>query len=417
MKSDCVVVGGGAAGLWAAGTLAERGLKALVLEKSNKAGVKILMSGGTRCNITHDCSARAIAEAFGPNGRFLLSPLSRLPPEEVRKRFAELGVESKVEETGKVFPLSDRALDVRDALVERLRRAGADLRTGVGVQAIERLADGNGFRVIAPGLDIQTAKLLITTGGKSYPGCGTTGDGYTWLRKLGHSITDLRPALAPILSPASWVHELSGITLDDIVATAAPEGRSSAGKQAVLFRSRTGFLWTHFGFSGPAAMNVSKHFENNNHSGPASLLLDLLPDQTVAECQAWLDQRSKGSAGHQSITTLLADRLPKRLVATLLNQASVVAETPMAELSKKHRLAIVDRLKAWRLPVSGTRGYPKAEVTAGGVELKEINSQTMQSRLVPGLYLAGEILDLDGPIGGFNFQSAWSTGHTAGLSI
>jgi predicted Rossmann fold flavoprotein len=417
MKWDCVVVGGGAAGLWAGGTAAERGRKTLILEKNNKAGVKILMSGGTRCNITHHCSAREIAEAFGPNGRFLLSPLSRLPPDEVRKRFASLGVESKVEETGKVFPVSDKALDVRDALVNRLRSAGAELRTGIGVQNIERLADNTGFRVVAPELEIETKALLITTGGLSYSGCGTTGDGYAWLRSFGHTIGGLRPALTPILSPCDWVHQLSGITLDDVIATAAPDGRLPSGKNAKLLRSRTGFLWTHFGFSGPAAMNVSKHFENLPNKEQSALYLDLVPNESLTQCQAWLDGLSQGSHVQRQIGTLLADKVPKRLVATLLQQSGVVAETRLAELSKKHRAAIIERLKGWRLQVSGTRGYPKAEVTAGGVDLKEIDAQTMQSRLVPGLFLAGEILDLDGPIGGFNFQSAWSTGHTAGLSL
>jgi predicted Rossmann fold flavoprotein len=414
---DCIIVGGGAAGLWAGGTVAARGRKTLILEKNNKAGVKILMSGGTRCNITHHCSSREIAEAFGANGRFLLSPLSRLAPDEVRRQFAALGVESKVEETGKVFPVSDRALDVRDALVKRLLDAGAEIRTGVGVQSIERLEGNAGFRVLALGLDVQSKTILITTGGLSYSGCGTTGDGYRWLKAFGHTVTRLRPGLAPILSSASWVHELSGITLDDVTVTALPTGAMPGKKDVASFRSRTGFLWTHFGFSGPAAMNVSKHFEELASYQQASLLLDLLPDVLLADCQNWLDQASQGAQAQRQIGTILYERIPKRLVASLLQNAGVTGETRMAELSKKHRASIVDRLKGWKLPVSGTRGYPKAEVTSGGVDLREIDAQTMQSRIVPGLFLAGEILDLDGPIGGYNFQSAWSTGHTAGLSM
>jgi predicted Rossmann fold flavoprotein len=409
---DCIVIGAGAAGLWAGGTAALRGRKVLVLEKNNKAGVKILMSGGTRCNITHACSTREIAEAFGPNGRFLLSPLSRLSPDEVRQQFESLGVPSKVEETGKVFPTSDRALDVRDALVRRLTHAGGELRTGVAVEHLERLNDPDGFRVSASNFMGQSKTLIVTTGGLSYPGCGTTGDGYAWLEQWGHTITSLRPALAPILSSASWVHELSGITLDDVLVSAGPNGTLPQGKQTHLLRSRTGFLWTHFGFSGPAAMNLSKHFEDLKTVASAALFLDLLPDLATNDCQAWLDN---SNARQKQIGTLLNDRLPKRIVSSLLHNAEVKSDTRMAELSKKHRAAIIERLKQWRLPVSGTRGYPKAEVTSGGVDLREVDSQTMQSRLVSGLYLAGEILDLDGPIGGFNFQSAWSTGHTAGM--
>ncbi len=164
-------------------------------------------------------------------------------------------------------------------------------------------------------------------------------------------------------------------------------------------------------------MNISKHFENLDGYQQASIHLDLLPDMPIAQCQAWLDLLTQGNQSQRQIGTVLCEKVPKRLVVSLLQNAGVTGETRMAELSKKHRAALVERLKGWRLPVSGTRGYPKAEVTSGGVDLKEIDSQTMESRLVPGLYLAGEILDLDGPIGGYNFQSAWSTGHTAGLSM
>lgn len=188
-------------------------------------------------------------------------------------------------------------------------------------------------------------------------------------------------------------------------------------RDAVAMTSRGGFLWTHFGCSGPTAMNVSKYLSDLANYSQASLLLDVLPDNADNQCHEWLDAATSSSQAQKQVANLLAERLPKRLVSRLLIAANVGAETRMAELSKRHRAAIVEQLKRWRIPVSGTRGYPKAEVTAGGVSLSEVDSKTMQSRLVPGLFLAGEILDLDGPIGGYNFQAAWSTGHTAGESM
>jgi predicted Rossmann fold flavoprotein len=414
---DSIVIGGGAAGLWATGTAALRGRRVLLLEKNNKAGVKILMSGGTRCNITHACSDRQIADAFGPQGRFLHSPLSRLPPDEVVQQFQRMGVASKVEETGKVFPVSDRAIDVRDALVKRLVDAGGAMRTGAPVTNVRRDPTGAGFLVSLVNEEIHANRVLITTGGLSYSGCGTTGDGYAWLREMGHSISELRPALTPILSPATWVHELSGITLDDAKVTALPEEQIPKRKVMQLMTSRGGFLWTHFGCSGPSAMNVSKYLSERTDYKHSRLALDIVPNLDEVQCSQWLDAATNGPHSQKQVTNFLAERLPKRLIVSMLSDAKVAGETRMAELSKRHRIAIIERLKHWQIPVCGTRGYPKAEVTAGGVALSEVDSKTMASRLVPGLFLAGEILDLDGPIGGYNFQAAWSTGHTAGESI
>jgi predicted Rossmann fold flavoprotein len=414
---DAIIIGGGAAGLWAAGTAAARGKRVLVLEKNNKPGVKILMSGGTRCNITHACSERQIAEAYGRQGRFLLSPLSRLTPEDVINQFTAMGVPSKVEETGKVFPVSDRAIDVRDALVKRLSNFGATLCSGVAVNSVEHDKAQGLFQIHIDGRVFNSSRVLITTGGLSYAGCGTTGDGYAWLRKMGHTITPLRPALTPIVSSANWVHELSGITIPDCEVTAMPDGKKPKGKEAHLAQSRGGFLWTHFGCSGPTAMNVSKQFSAQENFTNACLAIDLQPDAALPDLQAWLEKASHGTSAQRQISTVLSERLPKRLVGGLLDNAAVPNDTRMAELSNRHKLAILDRMKGWRIPVAGTRGYPKAEVTSGGVDLLEVDSQTMQSRLIPGLFLAGEILDLDGPIGGYNFQAAWSTGHTAGENI
>jgi predicted Rossmann fold flavoprotein len=418
---DAIIVGGGAAGLWAAGTAAQRSKKVLVLEKNNKAGVKILMSGGTRCNITHHADSRKIAEAFGKQGRVLLSVLKRLSPEDVVREFESEGVQTKVEETGKVFPVSDRAIDVRDAVVRRLARYGAELLCGCAVDSVDPDTTGDGFRILATvqgrQLQVHSKTVLITTGGLSYSGCGTTGDGYAWLKNMGHSITPLRPALTPLTSPESRVHELSGLTLEDVLVRAQIHAKSGDTKSLKLERreSRGGFLWTHKGCSGPTSMNVSRCFSDRGLEDRLELIVDLLPDSSVEQLEEWIAQETRQS--NRALSTVLSHRIPKRLATSILESIGADYDPHMAELPRAIRIKMIESLKQYRIEISGTLGYPKAEVTAGGVELGEVNFQDMQSRRQAGLYLAGEILDLDGPIGGYNFQAAWSTGHTAGLHL
>lgn len=418
---DAMIVGGGAAGLWAAGTAAQRGKKVLVLEKNNKAGVKILMSGGTRCNITHHADSRKIAEAFGKQGRVLLSVLKRLSPEDVVREFESEGVQTKVEETGKVFPVSDRAIDVRDAVVRRLARYGAELLCGCAVDSVNPDTTGDGFRILATvqgrQLQVHSKTVLITTGGLSYSGCGTTGDGYAWLKNMGHSITPLRPALTPLTSPETRVHELSGLTLEDVLVRAQIHANSGDTKPLKLERreSRGGFLWTHKGCSGPTSMNVSRCFSDRGIEDRLELIVDLLPDSSVEQLEEWIAQETRQS--NRALSTVLSHRIPKRLATSILESIGADYDPHMAELPRAIRIKMIESLKQYRIEISGTLGYPKAEVTAGGVELGEVNFQDMQSRRQAGLYLAGEILDLDGPIGGYNFQAAWSTGHTAGLHL
>lgn len=416
---DLIVIGGGAAGLWGAGTAAQKGLKVLVLEKNNKAGPKILMSGGTRCNITHDCDWRQIVEAFGREGRFLSSALNYLPPVEVIRTIEAEGVATKREVTGKIFPVSDRAMDVRDALVRRLTNAGAELRTGVAVKDIARDEASGEFQIKTDFESYTSHKLLVCTGGLSYPGCGTTGDGYSWLQKLGHTVTPLRPALTPLVSSIPWLTDLQGITIPDASVTVellngSTDGKDSKKKDPRL-SSRGGLLWTHFGLSGPAPMNVSRAVSDLPAGHHSSLHIDLLPDSKPDDLQQWFQKATQ--TGSRNISNVLSELVPKRIAQILLEISQVVPEKPLAEVSKKNRNDLVERIKNFVVPLHGTRGYMKAEVTAGGVVLSEVNPHTMESKLVPGLFLAGEILNLDGPIGGFNFQAAFSTGHLAGMSM
>ncbi|MBN9521072.1 NAD(P)/FAD-dependent oxidoreductase [bacterium] len=405
---DAVVIGAGAAGLMAAVHAAERGRRVLLLEKGRKPGVKILMSGGTRCNITHDCDARGIVEAFGPNGKFLHSALAALGPRTVVAFFEGEGVATKVEETGKIFPVSDRAVDVLEALLNRLRRSGATLATSEPVTAIDALPDG-GFRVTTAARAVTAEKVLITTGGKSYPGCGTTGDGYGFAVAFGHTVTATRPALVPLTVQTAWVAELRGITLPDVGLKVTENGKPLAARRGSM-------LFAHFGLTGPAPLDVSRAV--SGHAAPATLTLevDLLPAEPEPHFDEYLRTESLAS-GKKQLAVVLAEKLPRRVCDQLLAVCGMPPDRKAAALSKPDRQALVAAVKRLRLPLRGTLGFEKAEVTAGGVSLDEVDSRTMQSKRCPGLYLAGEVLDLDGWIGGYNFQSAWSTGWLAGRNL
>jgi predicted Rossmann fold flavoprotein len=405
---DAVILGAGAAGLMAAIHAAERGRRVLLLEKGRKPGVKILMSGGTRCNISHDCDARGIVAAFGPNGKFLHSALAALGPRETVAFFEAEGVPTKVEETGKVFPVSNRAVDVLDALLRRLHRSGATLATGEPATGITPLPDG-GFRVTTPARAVTTERVLVTTGGKSYPGCGTTGDGYAFAAAFGHTIVRPRPALVPLRVGAPWVADLKGITLPDVGLKVTENGHALSSRRGAM-------LFAHFGLTGPAPLDVSRAV--SGHPSPTTLALeaDLLPTEPEQQFDAFLQHESLAS-GKKQLAVVLADKLPRRVCDRLLTLHGHAPDRRAAGLSKPDRLKLVAGVKRLRLPLAGTLGFEKAEVTAGGVSLDEVDSRTMQSKRQPGLYFAGEVLDLDGWIGGYNFQSAWSTGWLAGRNL
>jgi predicted Rossmann fold flavoprotein len=406
---DAIIIGAGAAGLMAAIHAAERGRRVVLLEKGRKPGVKILMSGGTRCNLTHDCDARGIVAAFGPNGKFLHSALAALGPRETVAFFEAEGVPTKVEATGKVFPVSDRAVDVLDALLRRLHRSGALLCLNEPARDVLRHPEG-GFRVVTSARTRTAEKVLITTGGQSYPGCGTTGDGYRWAAAFGHTIVPLRPALVPLTVQAPWVADLRGITLPDVqLKVLPPAGQPLATRRGSL-------LFAHFGLTGPAPLDVSRAV--SGHPDPTALLLelDLLPDQPEAALDDFLRTESLAS-GKKQLAVVLADKLPRRLADQLLLLAGLSVDRKAAALPRTDRQKLVALVKRLRLPLRGTLGFEKAEVTAGGVSLAEVDSRTLQSHKQPGLYLAGEVLDLDGWIGGYNFQAAWSTGWLAGRNL
>jgi predicted Rossmann fold flavoprotein len=424
---DVVVLGAGAAGLLAAIRAAECGARVVVLEKNRRAGVKILMSGGTRCNLTnarglHRLEAvtgpvdpafdaagcrgnRAIQDAFGAAGSFLGPALRQLDVDQTVRLIESEGVATKIEANGKIFPVSDRAVEVLAALVRRLGRSGAAFRGNSPALAIERLEQG-GFIVKQPEGSIKAHRVILAVGGRSYPGCGTSGDGYAIARALGHSVTETRPALVPIQVGAEWVSTLRGLSLPDVLASV----RRASGQ--VLQQRREAILFAHFGLSGPAILDISRAVARHQGEEALELRLDFFP--SIA--REALDENLQAAcrSGRQSVAAFLSAPLPHRLAECLLQAAGIPTDRVGPDLSRGERNRLVSCLKSLALTIRGTLGFEKAEVTSGGIALDEVDPRTLASRIVPGLYLAGEILDLDGLIGGYNFQAAWSTGWLAG---
>jgi predicted Rossmann fold flavoprotein len=402
---DVVIIGSGPAGLMAGCRAALRGRRTLVLEKNRRAGVKILLSGGTRCNLTHATDCRGIVAAFGPSGRFLHSALAALGPQQLLDLFDAEGVPTKTEANGKVFPASDRAADVLDALLRRLDSSGCTLALEEPLHDIQPHEDG--FQLITAARTILAEKVILATGGQSYPQCGTTGDGYRWAAALGHTIVEPRTALVPITTHAGWVTALQGITIPD----AAVKVVESDG--TYLAEQRGAVLFAHFGLTGPAILDVSRAV--SRHSSPTTLLLqcDFLPEINQQELAQMLQQECQ-AAPRKQLSVILARWIPHRLAESLVEIAQLSPDLRAAELSKRQRQDLVTMVKRQPIPVAGTMGFRKAEVTSGGVSLDEVDSRTMESRLVKNLLFAGELLDLDGPIGGYNFHAAFSTGWLAG---
>jgi predicted flavoprotein YhiN len=423
-KIDIAVVGAGAAGLLAAARASQLGRRCVLLEKNRQAGVKILMSGGTRCNLTHATDHRGIIDAFGDQGPFLHSPLAALSPDDLVQLIEAEGVKTKVEPGGKVFPESDKAADVLAALLRRLARSRATLALDEPVLDVRRT--DTGFELTTARRIIRAGKLIVTTGGQSYPGCGTSGDGYGWLERLGHTIVPLRPALTPLKTRCDWAKSLRGVAVKDtivrVVQRDAGPGfpRADTGQRrrlpaGAIAERRGAMLFAHFGLSGPAVLDVSRIVAQHRRPRWLVLVCDFLPSENSESLAAhW--QQLAASDGKQHLATPLRTRLPRRLVDALLDQAGLPPDRRLAELTRPERTALIRALKETRIPVTGTLGFPKAEVTAGGVALGEVDSRSMQSKLVANLFVAGEILDLDGPIGGYNFQAAFSTGWLAGES-
>jgi predicted Rossmann fold flavoprotein len=404
--ADLVVVGAGAAGLmaalWAARSARDR--RVLVLDGARLLGAKILVSGGGRCNVTH----HAVDErAFnGSSPAAIRKVLRRFDVPRTIAFFRELGVTLKREETGKLFPVTDRARTVLDALLTATREAGVELRHPWRVVAVVR--DAGGFVLTsAPGEVLRSPRVLLATGGRSLPKTGSDGGGYALAEALGHTLTPrIFPGLVPLVVPEGhFIRALSGLSVPATLEVRAGSGRKRATVTGSL-------LCTHFGLSGPAALDVSRHFLAARMDDPGGrLVVRWLADETADS----LDTALRG-LGTATVGSLLGERLPDRLARSLCAHAGLDPATPGHRLPREGRRAIAEAAAEMTVPVAGDRGFAFAEVTAGGVPLGELHLDTLRSRRRPGLSLCGEICDVDGRIGGFNFQWAWASGYVAGTS-
>lgn len=392
--------------MMAAGRAGEKGGRVLLLEKNRSLGVKLLITGHGRCNITNKIdSAREMAEKFGPNGKFLISAFTRFGVRETIAFFENRGVLTKIEKNNRVITKSDRADDVLAALVAFMEKNRVEVRLNAEVRSIEKSGDRVEKLTLATGEEVFASKFVITTGGKSYPATGSTGDGFEWAKALGHNVVRPAPSLTPVILRDDFVKELEGLSLRDVRITAFKDKKkfaSSAGE--ALFTAR--------GMSGPLIINMSKAIRAEL-SGEVTLKIDLLPDEDLAVLDGKLMAEFQGAA-NALVKTCLDRFLPNKLVAVVLKIAGIDPEKKAGRVTKEERKALLRLMKEFEVSVAGLHGFEKAVITSGGVELKEVDSRTMRSKLLENLYFAGEVLDLDGPTGGYNLQVCWSTGYLAG---
>ena len=399
---DVVVIGGGAAGLTAAIFAARSGARTLVIEKTRQGGKKIVVSGGGRCNVLPSVSD---ADLFvtGSSRRLLRRILESWPLADQRAFFEhDLGIPLALEpETGKLFPVSNRATDVRDGLVEAARQSGAGFRFSTTVASLD--AEPGSWRVgLGDGSEVSARAVIVATGGLSVPKTGSDGWGLALAERTGHHMEPTYAALAPLTATPAPHAELAGVSVPD-VHVRVPQGRGA-------FSTSGGFLFTHRGYSGPAVLNVSHLTALGRASGERPPVEVRWTEQSA---DAWHDALTEPGRG--LVATTLRATLPARLADRLMADADVSTDRVRADLRRDERRRLITALTAYRVPWTGDEGYKKAEVTGGGVALAEVNTGTLESRHQPGLFFAGEVLDAFGPIGGYNFQWAWATGRLAGL--
>jgi hypothetical protein len=385
---------------------AEANAETFVFESNTVAGRKLLHSGAGRCNFTHLASAAELIRAFGPKGRFLSYSLHRFTAEQVRLFFRRHGLESSVEQDGCVFPVTQRASDVRDVLAKHAKSCSVHFYFGKPVKHIERKEDS--FVIHAAGNIIYAKKVIIATGGLSWPQTGSTGDGYRLAKELGHHIIEPKASLVPLVTCQSWPAELSGTSLKDVRISAVVEGRKIAVSGPMIF--------TDDGIGGPAVLDLSSFLTDYlpNKENPIEIRIDMVRQISEAELDKQVRERIADNP-KKTVAVVLADFVPRRAAAILCRQYDC-QNLASCELTKELRRKLVQLVKAVPLSIVSTRPIDEAIVTRGGVALEEIDPKTMESKICPGLFFAGEVIDVDGPCGGYNLQLCWSTAALAGRS-
>ncbi len=409
MKTALLVIGGGAAGLMAAGTASHEGIETVVLERNERPARKLMITGKGRCNVTNNCaSLQELISNVPRNGRFLYGAFSRYMPSDVIDFFESNGVELKTERGNRVFPVSDNAVDIVDSLTAYAKRR-ARFMHGRAVELLHDDEKVNGVRTES-GEEIYADKIIIATGGLSYPGTGSTGDGYELANQAGHKITDLVPSLVPLEIHEGFCSELMGLSLRN---TAIKVVDTENGK--TVYTDFGEMLFTHFGVSGPMILSASAHMRNMK-SGKYKIYIDLKPALTPEQLDARI-LRDFSENTNKNFINALNSLLPKKLVPVIVKLSKIPLSTKVNQITKEQRAALVQLLKGMCVTVTGFRPVAEAIITSGGVDISQINPKTMESRLIGGLYFAGEVIDVDAYTGGFNLQIAFSTGRLAGLSV
>lgn len=412
-RYDVIVAGGGSAGLMACVSAARHGASVLLLDKGNKLGRKLGISGGGRCNVTNAKETDDLIAHIPGNGRFLYSAFQHFNNRDIMNFFEGLGIALKEEDNGRMFPVSDKAASVVGALIQEVKRLGVEIKTDSPIAEVlyengrtagVRLKSGHIYR--AP-------SVIVATGGKSVPHTGSTGDGYPWAEAAGHTITELYPTEVPIVSHEKWIQskELQGLSLRDVeLSVWNPKGKKVIGHRGDM-------IFTHFGVSGPIALRCSqflRQVKNKFHTPDVEMAIDLFPDLDVSSLDQLLRDKL-ASEPKKAIRNVLKGQVPDRLLPLLFDKSQLDGDATYAHLPKQQWGDFVACLKQFRFRAVGTKSIEEAFVTGGGVNLKEINPKTMESKLMPGLFFCGEVLDIHGYTGGYNITAAFSTGYTAGM--
>ena len=410
LKADVVVIGGGAAGSMCALTAAQRGLNVVLLEPNKMLGKKLRITGKGRCNVTNHCDVKTVLANIPGDGRFLYSALNRLGPQDTMALFESLGVPLKTERGNRVFPVSDHSSDIILALKRAMEKGNVDVRLNAGAESL-LIQDGRIAGVkLETGESISANAVIIATGGVSYPSTGSTGDGYRFAEAAGHTIETPRASLVPIETRESWPANLMGLTLKNVRLTAYATVK---GKEKVLYSEMGEMLFTHFGISGPLVLTLSCLMPENPES--VRLEIDLKPALDEAALDARL-VRDFRELSRKQLVAAMDGLVPHNLGLQLLLLAHLSATAPINGVTVEQRKSLVRLLKAVPLTPKRLRGFDEAIITRGGVNVKEVNPKTVESKCVSGLYFAGEVLDLDAATGGYNLQIAFSTGALAGKS-
>jgi len=404
---DVVVVGGGPAGLMSAGVAANNGAKVLVIEKNEELGKKLLISGGGRCNLTNaNPNHRDFISKYGKKGNFLFTPFSIFGVNDSIKFFNDLGLKTKVEPGFRVFPESDKSIDVLETLVRYTKNNGVEFKLSSEVEKINKIKNKITSVVLKTGEKIEAKQFILATGGKSHPETGSTGDGFKWLKDLGHNVANPNPSLVPIKIKEVWIGDFAGITLEKIGLSVWQNGEKMINKKGRM-------LFTHDGASGPTILNMSKDIGDLLQYGETKIAVDFFPGIGLDELHEKFLKLFEIHS-NKKIKNLIVEEVPQKIFLKILGLLKIDGEIEMHSVFKEERNSIIEKLKKFELRVEGLHGYDKAIISSGGLDLKEIDFKTMKSKLIDNLSITGDLLDFDRPSGGFSLQLCWTTGYIAG---